>query len=85
MPTRVENGGYGHDRWSAEAVCNIIGVTLLVLDVQRKFLQVCGPLLIVIVMKFPFCLYELQGLVVYVDEHFLPKNIMFPLSATLDD
>ena len=27
VPTRVEHGGYRHDRWSAEAVCNIIGVT----------------------------------------------------------
>ena len=34
MPTRVEHGGECHDRWSAEAVCNIIGATLLVLDVQ---------------------------------------------------
>jgi hypothetical protein len=38
VPTRVEHGGYRHDLWSAEAVCNIIGVALLVLDVQMKLL-----------------------------------------------
>ena len=38
VPTRVEHGRYRHDWWSAEAVCNIIGASLLVLDVQMKFL-----------------------------------------------
>ena len=38
VPIRVEHGGYRHDRWSAEGVCNIIGDALLVLDVQMKFL-----------------------------------------------
>ena len=38
VPTRVEHGGYRHDRWSAEAVYNIIGASLLVLDVQMKLL-----------------------------------------------
>ena len=32
MPTRVEHSGELHDRWSVEAVCNIIGATLLVFD-----------------------------------------------------
>ena len=38
MPTRVEHNGYRHDPWSAEAVDNIIGASLLVLDVQMKLL-----------------------------------------------
>ena len=59
VPTRVENGGEHHDRWSAEAVCNIIGATLLVIDVQMKLLQICGPLLMAIVLQLPLCLYEL--------------------------
>ena len=83
MPTRVENGGERHDRWLAEAICNIIGVALLVLDVQMKLLQICGPLLMVIVLQLPLCLYELQGSVVCVDDHFLPQNVMLPLSASL--
>ena len=50
IPTREENSGYGHDQWSAEVVYNIIGATLLVLDVQMKFLQICGPLMMAIVL-----------------------------------
>ena len=29
------------------------------------------------------CLYELQGSVVYVDDHFLPCNVMLPLLVGL--
>ena len=67
MPTRVENGGYGHDWWSVEAVCNIIGATVLVLDVKMKLLQICGPLLMAIVLQLPLCLYEMLGPMVCVD------------------
>jgi hypothetical protein len=37
----------------------------------------------VIILQLPFCLYELQGSVVCVDDHFLPQNVMLPLSASL--
>ena len=53
VPTIVEHGGYRHDRWSAKEVCNIIGASLLVLDVQMKLLQICGPLIMVIVLQLP--------------------------------
>jgi hypothetical protein len=36
-----------------------------------------------IVLQIPLCLYELQGLVVCVDDRFLPQNVMLPLSAKL--
>jgi hypothetical protein len=42
VPIRVEHSGYWHDRWLAEPACNIIDVSLLVLDVQMKLLQICG-------------------------------------------
>ena len=83
MPIRVENGSYGHNRWSAEVVCNMIGATLLILDVQMKLLQICGPLLMAIVLQVPLCLYELQGSVVCVDDCVLPENVMLPLSTRL--
>ena len=38
VPTRVEHDGYRHDRWSVEAISNIICASLLVLDVQMKLL-----------------------------------------------
>ena len=48
-----------------------------------ELLQVCGPLLMAIILQFPLGLYELQGSVVYVDDRFLPQNVMLPLSAGL--
>jgi len=36
-----------------------------------------------IILQLPLCLYELQRLVVYVDDRFLPQNVMLPLSAGL--
>ena len=61
VPIGVENGGERHDWWSDETIYNIIGATLLVLDVQMKLLQICGPLLMAIILQLPLCLYELQG------------------------
>jgi len=37
----------------------------------------------VIVLQLPLCLYELQGSMVCVDDHFLYQNVMLPLSAIL--
>lgn len=36
-----------------------------------------------IVLQLPLCLYELQGLVDYVDDHLLPHNVMLPLKTDL--
>ena len=46
-------------------------------------LQVCGPLLMAIVLQLPLCLYELHGLVVCVYDRFIPQNVRIPLSASL--
>ena len=48
-----------------------------------ELLQVCGPLLMAIILQFPLGMYELQGSVVCVDDRFLPQNVMLPLSAGL--
>ena len=83
MPTRVEHSGERHDWWSAEAVYNMIGAPLLVLDVQMKLLQICGQLMMVIILELPLCLYELQGSMFFVDDRFLPQNLILPLSEGL--
>ena len=83
IPTRVEHSGQRHDGWSTEAVCNIIGAAFFVLNFQMKLLQVCGPLLMAIVLQLPLCLYELQGSVVCVDGRFFSQNVMLPLSTSL--
>jgi hypothetical protein len=36
-----------------------------------------------IVLQFPRCLYELQRLVISVDDHLLSHNVMFPLMTFL--
>ena len=35
-----------------------------------------------IILQIPLFLYELQGSVVYVDDYFLPQNVMLPLLAS---
>jgi len=79
----VEHSDQRHDWWSAEEVCNIIGAFLLRLNVQMDLLQVCGPFMMVIILQLLLCLYELQGLVVCVDDRFLPHNVILPLMASL--
>jgi hypothetical protein len=36
-----------------------------------------------IVLQFPLCLYELQRLVINVDDRLLSQNVMFPLTTCL--
>ena len=59
MPIRVEHSDQRHDQWLADTVNNIIGASLLILNVQMELLQIGGPFLTVIVLQFRFCLYEL--------------------------
>ena len=53
----------------------------LILDVEMELLQVCGPLLMVIILQFSLCLHELQWLMISVDDYLPPKNVMSPLAA----
>ena len=45
--------------------------------------QVCGTLLMAVVLEFLLCLYELQRLVISVYGHLFPWNVMFPLKRVL--
>jgi hypothetical protein len=36
-----------------------------------------------VVLQFPLCLYQLQRLVINVDDHLLSQTIMFPLTTGL--
>jgi hypothetical protein len=65
----------------SEAVNDTICAPCLILDVEMELLQVCGPLLMAIVLQFPPCLYELQRLVISVDDCLLSHNVMFPLAT----
>jgi hypothetical protein len=46
-------------------------------------LQVGGALLMVVILQFPLCLYELKRLVISVYDHLLSQNVMFPLMTRL--
>jgi len=82
VPIRVEHSGLHHDQWLVEAVCNIVGSSLLVFNVQIELWKVCGPFLLAIVLQLSLCLYELQGSMVC-GYCFLPQNVMLPLSTRL--
>jgi hypothetical protein len=57
-----------------------IGTSYLILDVEVELLQVCRPLLMVVIMQFALCLYELHRLMISVDDYLLPKNVIPPLA-----
>ena len=61
----------------------MIGANLLVFYVQVELLQVCGPLLMAVILQFSLCLHELQWLMISVDDCLLPKNVMSPLAVGL--
>jgi hypothetical protein len=60
----------------------VVGDSCLILDVEIKLLQVCGPILMVVIMKFSLCSHELQRLMINVDNCLLPENVMPPLEVS---
>jgi hypothetical protein len=61
----------------------VIGSSFFILDVEVELLQVCGLLLMVVILQFSLCLHELQWLMISVDDCLLPKNVMSPLVVCL--
>jgi hypothetical protein len=83
MSTRMEHSGKCNHGRPNEAVSDNIGDTSIILDVEMELLQVGGPLLMVVILQFPLCLYELQRLVINVHDRLFPQNVMFPLMIGL--
>jgi hypothetical protein len=61
----------------------VIGASCFILDVELELLQVCGPLLMVVILQFSLCFHKLQWLMISMDDCILPKNVMSPLAAGL--
>jgi hypothetical protein len=61
----------------------MIGAPCIIFDVDMEPLQVCGSLLMVVIIQFALCLHELQRLLINVDDCLLPENVVLPLSAGL--
>ena len=62
---------------------DMIFVPCLILDVEMELLQVGGPLLMEVVLQLLLCLYELQRLLISVDDCLISQNVMFPLTIGL--
>jgi hypothetical protein len=83
MPIGIENDGECSHERSTKKVSDTICAPYLILDVEMELLQVCGPLLMAFILQLPLCLYELQRLVISVDDCILSKNVIFPLTVGL--
>jgi hypothetical protein len=62
-----------------EVFNDAFGAPCLILDVEMELLQVCGPLMMAIILQFSLCLHELQRLMISVDGCLLRENVMPPL------
>ena len=63
---------------TTEAVNDTICASCIILDVEMELLQVGEPILMVVILQLPLCLYELQRLVISVYDRILSQNVMFP-------
>jgi hypothetical protein len=72
MATRLYHHSECRDWHFSEAISD----ALFILDVEVQFLQVCGPLMMVVILRFSLHLHELQWLMINVDEYLLPKNVI---------
>jgi len=61
----------------------MIGAPYLIFDVEMEMLQVCGPLLMEVILQFALYLHELQRIMISVDDNLLLENVMLPLVAKL--
>jgi hypothetical protein len=59
-----------------------VGDSYFILDVEVELLQVCGPLLMVVILSFSLCVHEIYWLMISVDDCLLPKNVMSPLTVS---
>jgi hypothetical protein len=70
--------------WRSDKEINdSVGTSYFILDVEVELLQVCGPLMLAVILQFALCLQELQWLMINVDSCLLPNNVMSPLVAGL--
>jgi hypothetical protein len=69
----------------AEAASSAVGASCIILDVEMELLQVCGPLLMVVILQFSLSLHELQRLMIDVDHCLLPENLILPLEVGLQN
>jgi len=69
---RVENSSQCYNWALTEVVCNMIGATFFVFNVQVELLKICRQIQMVIILQLPLCIYKLMRLVISVDDCLLP-------------
>jgi hypothetical protein len=72
-----------HGHKSLSLWCFLFYTSCFILDVEVEFLQVCGPLLMLIILQFSLSLHELQWLMINVVDCLLLKNVISPLAVGL--
>ena len=85
MATGVENNSQCCNWELVEVVCNMIGYSLFIFNVQVELLQICRRLLMAIILQLPLSLYKLKRLVIDVDDRLLPQHVVLPFLASLQD
>jgi hypothetical protein len=83
VATRIEHYGECHECRDFEAINDSVGTSCFIIYVEVELLQICGPLLMVVILQFTLCLDELQRLMISIDDSLLPENIIPPLMAGL--
>jgi hypothetical protein len=68
----IKHCGECHDWRLVEAINDSIGNSCFILDVEVELPQLCGPLMMAVILQFSLCLYELQQLMIGVDDCLLP-------------
>jgi hypothetical protein len=71
MSKGMDNVGECSHMRSTDAENDMICAPYLIIDVNMELLQVGGPLLMVVILQVPLFLYELQRLLICVDDHLL--------------
>jgi hypothetical protein len=61
----------------------MIGTSCFIIDVELELLQICGPLLMAVILQFTLCLHEMQRLMTSVNYCLLLVNVMPPLALGL--
>jgi hypothetical protein len=83
VAARIKHCGECHDWRLVEEINDSVGTSCCILDVEVELLQICGPLLMEVILQFSLCLHELQWLMISVDDCLLPENVMPPMVVGL--
>jgi hypothetical protein len=59
-----------------------VGTVGFIVYVEVEMMQVCGPIMMAIILQFSLCLHEMQWLMIRVDDCLLPENVMSPLATS---